>query len=160
MNRNKKIILYSSLLFNIILVLTCISLFYDLRKATPLKDIKGYYQSIQYLPDVYSYSFTNEEDGEFFFKINDNAEKGKYKKYENNVYICYGEKNIKIISLLNKGFYFYDDKNNRVVEMKKISDVPEHINHWQLRKLSLENSFLNYLNQFHRILLLEYFLFL
>ncbi|BDR77014.1 hypothetical protein N071400001_p10810 (plasmid) [Clostridium tetani] len=33
-------------------------------------------------------------------------------------------KSVKINIPLNKSFYIYDNKNNRVIEMKKISNIP------------------------------------
>ncbi|BDR68533.1 hypothetical protein N072000002_p10170 (plasmid) [Clostridium tetani] len=122
MKQNKKIILSFSLILNIILVVLLIFSIYNLNKEKPLEYIKGFYQSTEYLPDVYEFNFTEKE---FFIKFNDSIiEKGKYHKYKNNIYICYGEKSIQVVSLLNKNFYIYDNNNNRVIELKKISNIP------------------------------------
>ncbi|BFN06065.1 hypothetical protein [Clostridium tetani] len=122
MNQKNKMIFYSSLILNIILVILLIFNIYNFNKEKPLEYIKGFYQSTEYLPDLYEVNFTEEE---FFVKFNDSIiEKGKYNKYKNNIFICYGEKDTNIISLLNKSFYIYDNKNNRVIEMKKISNIP------------------------------------
>lgn len=124
MNTNKKILLYTSLILNIILILSCISIYIDFSQTNPISDIKGMYQSTEYLPDLYEYSFTNELDGKFSIKINNDIEKGRFEKYKDNIYLYYGENETNLISLSKNGFYFYDGKRNRVVEMRKVSDAP------------------------------------
>lgn len=124
MNTNKKILLYTPLILNIILILSCISIYIDFSQTNPISDIKGMYQSIEYLPDLYEYSFTNELDGKFSIKINKDIDKGRFEKYKGNIYLYYGENETNLISLSKNGFYFYDGKRNRVVEMRKVSDVP------------------------------------
>ncbi|MBU5484091.1 hypothetical protein KQI86_07095 [Clostridium sp. MSJ-11] len=122
MKQDNKMILSFSLILNIILVVLLIFSIYNFNKAKPLEYIKGFYQSTEYLPDLYEFNFTEEE---FFIKFNDIIiEKGKYNKYKNNIFICYGEKDTQVISLLNKSFYIYDNNKSRVIEMKKVSDVP------------------------------------
>lgn len=122
MKQDNKTILSFSLILNIILVVLLIFSIYNFNKVKPLEYIKGCYQSTEYLPDLYEFNFTEEE---FFIKFNDSIiEKGKYNKYKNNIFICYGEKDIHVISLLNKSFYIYDNNKNRVIEMKKVLSVP------------------------------------
>ncbi|MEW9096965.1 MAG: hypothetical protein AB2417_17960 [Clostridiaceae bacterium] len=122
MKQDNKMILSFSLILNIVLVVLLIFSIYNFNKVKPLEYIKGFYQSTEYLPDLYEFNFADEE---FFIKFNDSIiEKGKYNKYKNNIYICYGEKDIQVISLLNKSFYIYDNNKNRVIEMRKVLDVP------------------------------------
>ncbi|MGF7186382.1 hypothetical protein GGQ84_002484 [Desulfitispora alkaliphila] len=142
MIKNRNTLLYLSISINIILLLAFASLYYNVTvnydlNRTSLQNIKGFYQSTQYLPDVYNYTFKEEEagKGEYTININYNAEIGKYERYKDNIYILNRKKGLELIVLLNEGFYIYDNETNRIVKMSKISDTPTYINkpYWNIK---------------------------
>jgi len=125
MDINKKNVFSFSRILIIFLLFSYLSVTYTLSKTEPLKNITGFYQSTS-LDNLYEYNFDYEKEGTYFLKLNNTIlEKGKFEKYKENIYICYDETgNVKIISLLNKGFYFYDYKNKEIIEMEKKTEIP------------------------------------
>lgn len=110
----------------ILLLLLYISSTYTWSKTKPLESITGFYQSVGYPVDLYEYSFDWEKEGNYFFRLNGVVlEKGKFERYKDNIYVCTDESgNEKIITLLNEGFYFYYEADKKVVEMKRVSEIP------------------------------------
>lgn len=125
MAKFKKIFTLSRIVI-IFLLLLYLSTTYTLSKTEPSKSITGVYQSTGYPDNLYEYNFDWEDEETYFLKFNNSLlEKGKFERYEENIYICYDETgNEKIITLLNEGFYFYDYNNKKVVEMVKRSEIP------------------------------------
>jgi len=128
MDKNKKKIFSFSRILIIFLLFSYLSVTYTLSKTEPIKNITGVYQSIS-LDDLYEYNFDYEKEGTYFLKLNNTIlERGKFEKYEENIYICYDETgDVKIISLLSKGFYFYDYKNKKIIKMDKKSEIPRSL---------------------------------
>ncbi|WP_312700514.1 hypothetical protein [Sedimentibacter sp.] len=110
----------------IFLLLSYLSATYAWSKTKTLESITGFYQSVGYPVDLYEYSFDWETEGDYFFRLNGIVlEKGKFERYKDNIYVCTDESgNEKIITLLNEGFYFYYETDKKVVEMKRVSEIP------------------------------------
>lgn len=125
MTKLKKIFSIQGIII-IFLLLSYLSATYAWSNTKPLEKITGVYQSTGYPVDLYEYSFNWEEEGDYFFKLNGViTEKGNFERYKDNIYICSDKSgNEKIITLLNKGFYLYDEANKKVVEMKRVSKIP------------------------------------
>lgn len=125
----KKAFTFSRIII-IILILSNLFVLYVLSKTEPSRNITGTYQSTGFPNNLYVYSFDRGREGTYFLKFNDTLlEKGKYERYKENIYICYDESgNENIITLLNESFYFYDHENKKVIEMKKVLEVPLALN--------------------------------
>lgn len=129
----KKYILYTVM---VILILAMISLYRTISRLEPIEHIVGTYQSTEYLPDLYTFSFMAdrtgdnymiETKGDFYSEINGQVKYGRFEHYRDNIYICHTENESILITMLNEGFYFYHADTDRIIEIKKVLDVPSYI---------------------------------
>lgn len=116
----KNVILITTALILIIIIINIIFI------PTKTTSIMGHYQSTEYLPDLYEYSFF--QDGTFDVNLNGEIHRNLiYKRYKDNIFICKYNYKTEMLVIWDNKFYIYDTKKDRVVEMNKVSSVPSVI---------------------------------
>lgn len=127
MGNTMKFIQKNFLLLIILLILMSLSIFsmYKFNSIRPIHNITGFYQEENPSSPFYEFNFW---DNRFQAKKDGKKlDEGIFEQYDEITYILSGQSESILITLLNDGFYYYDEINKEPVFLIKKHYVPVNL---------------------------------
>ena len=127
MGNTMKFIQKNFLLLIILLILMSLSIFsmYKFNSIRPIHNITGFYQEENPSSPFYEFNFW---DNRFQAKKDGKKlDEGIFEQYDEITYILSGQSESILITLLNDGFYYYDEINKEPIFLIKKYYVPVNL---------------------------------
>ncbi len=127
MGSTTKFIRENFILLIILLILMSSSIFsmYKFNSIKPIHNITGFYQEENPISPFYEFNFW---DNRFQAKKDGKKlDEGIFEQYDENTYILSNQSESILITLLNNGFYYYDEINKEPVFLIKKHYVPVNL---------------------------------